>query len=242
MKIIPVLDLKDGEVVIGKPGERSSYAPVESKLTDSSKPLQVATAFKEKLGLRSFYLADLNSIMDEGDNFSVIKRIKKGLEVNLIADLGIKKRSDLENKIISFLDRIVVASETVEDLKLFSEALSRFDKDKVIASIDIECGDLLTGLEFNDAESLIQELMVLGIKNFILIDLRRVGSRSGISDKIMSMAKKFNRRSLKLITGGGIKNLKQIREIEEAGFHGALISTALHDGSIAREDIQEWID
>src|SRR4051812_30958528 len=62
MKILPVLDLLQGQVVRGVAGRRRDYRPVVSRLTTSAHPLDVSRALHAHLGLREFYLADLDAI------------------------------------------------------------------------------------------------------------------------------------------------------------------------------------
>src|SRR5438270_567379 len=50
MRVIPVLDLKGGQVVRGIGGRRAEYRPIISVLTDSAKPLDVARAFRVGMG------------------------------------------------------------------------------------------------------------------------------------------------------------------------------------------------
>ena len=72
MRVIPVLDLKDGEVVRGVAGRRQEYRPIRSRLSDSSRPVDVAGAFRERLNLRDLYLADLNAIAGEPPAFKTM--------------------------------------------------------------------------------------------------------------------------------------------------------------------------
>src|SRR5438094_9072462 len=62
MRIIPVLDLKSGQVVRARAGRREDYQPIESHLTASSLPLDVATAFRDHFGFAELYVADLDAI------------------------------------------------------------------------------------------------------------------------------------------------------------------------------------
>ena len=62
MRILPVIDLKGGLVVRGVAGRRQEYRPVVSRLTPSSRPIDVAGAFRDHLGLDHLYLADLDAI------------------------------------------------------------------------------------------------------------------------------------------------------------------------------------
>src|SRR5205085_4551536 len=66
MRVVPVLDLKGGHVVRGVGGRREEYRPVVSRLTDSSVPVDVATAFRDHLGLSEVYVADLDAIAGAG--------------------------------------------------------------------------------------------------------------------------------------------------------------------------------
>ena len=62
MRVVPVLDLKDGIVVRGVGGRRDEYRPIVSRLTSSCQPLDVAEAFRDHFGLSELYLADLDAI------------------------------------------------------------------------------------------------------------------------------------------------------------------------------------
>ena len=63
MKVIPVMDLLNGEVVQGKGGRRNEYQPFsDSIISNNPEPISVAKSFNEKLGLDWFYIADLDRI------------------------------------------------------------------------------------------------------------------------------------------------------------------------------------
>ena len=62
MRVIGVIDLKDGVAVHAVRGERQSYRPVRSKLVEGAEPVAVARAL-HALGLRELYVADLDAIL-----------------------------------------------------------------------------------------------------------------------------------------------------------------------------------
>jgi phosphoribosylformimino-5-aminoimidazole carboxamide ribotide isomerase len=62
MRLIPVLDLKRGVVVRGVGGRRDEYRPVESVVSRSADPVDVACGLRERFGFREFYIADLDAI------------------------------------------------------------------------------------------------------------------------------------------------------------------------------------
>ena len=63
MRVVPVIDLKDGTAVHAVRGERERYRPVNSTLAgDDGDPLALARAFRSALGLDELYVADLDAI------------------------------------------------------------------------------------------------------------------------------------------------------------------------------------
>ncbi|HEU4402761.1 MAG TPA: HisA/HisF-related TIM barrel protein, partial [Candidatus Polarisedimenticolia bacterium] len=67
MRIIPVIDLRDGRAVRGPAGERAHYLPVKSRLlgtaaSDLSDPVALLEAYRDRLRARTIYVADLDRI------------------------------------------------------------------------------------------------------------------------------------------------------------------------------------
>ena len=62
MRIIPVIDLAAKTVVHAVAGRRNQYRPIESKLCESTSPIDIAQAFRSRFGLTELYLADLDAI------------------------------------------------------------------------------------------------------------------------------------------------------------------------------------
>ena len=63
MRVVGVIDLKDGMAVHAVRGERERYRAVSSVITpDGGDPLALARAFRSQLGLEELYVADLDAI------------------------------------------------------------------------------------------------------------------------------------------------------------------------------------
>ena len=89
MRIIPVLDLKEGLVVHAIKGERERYQPVRSILTSRADPLEVARCLQTETQCRTFYIADLNAIQGKGHNREAIGEIASQLNAELWVDAGV---------------------------------------------------------------------------------------------------------------------------------------------------------
>jgi uncharacterized protein related to proFAR isomerase len=73
MEVIPVIDLKDGVVVHARMGMRSAYAPIETPLSPTSQPNDVARGMLSIFPFRKLYVADLDAIEHKGDNNAALR-------------------------------------------------------------------------------------------------------------------------------------------------------------------------
>jgi phosphoribosylformimino-5-aminoimidazole carboxamide ribotide isomerase len=83
-------------------------------------------------------------------------------------------------------------------------------------------------------------LQDFGIEKIIILDLDRVGSKMGPNLELLDSLLEVSKKNIQIIVGGGIKNMKDIIELEKRNVYGVLVATSLHDGSITRKDIEEF--
>jgi len=226
MQIIPVIDLMNKMAVHGKSGNRDEYKPLKSVICNSANPIDVAMAYKER-GAETIYIADLNFITGNGDNFDVIKEIDF---VNKIVDIGVKRREDLENirKILNKNDKAIVATETLKDIELLKE------KD-IVVSLDFKNGELLLDKNFKDYSldgilSYVREDTPL-----IILDISSVGTQRGINVELIKYV--LDKTNNPVYVGGGIKGMDDLELCYNLGVDGVLIATAIHKGILDLEEI-----
>lgn len=75
MELIPVLDLRAGQVVHARRGERGRYAPIDSALCPGSDPVDLAGALVALTGARTVYLADLDGVLDGRPQLALLRRL-----------------------------------------------------------------------------------------------------------------------------------------------------------------------
>jgi phosphoribosylformimino-5-aminoimidazole carboxamide ribotide isomerase len=228
-RVILALDLMNGIAVHAIKGERHQYKPLKSQLCDSFDPLEIIA----KLNPREVYIADLNKITGNGDNFEVIKAISK--RCSAIVDLGIKNYQELiaAKKLIEA--KLILGTETAS-LKLI-QASAQLD---VTVSIDIKQNKLLTSdpeLPSSpvDAAKMISEA---GIAELIVLNLDRVGTAAGIDLELLKQIKFQVSGKTKVIVGGGIRDEEDLKTLEKIGVNGAIVATAIYNGSIPRERLR----
>jgi len=220
-------------------GERKKYKPIQSVLCHSADPLIVAYAFEDKLQLKELYIADLDAISHHDySNLKEIFKIKQNTRLNLMLDCGIHSIEDILKVISTKIDRIIIATETLSGLNELERIVDQIDQRKLILSIDTMHNKILASskeiMELNP-RAVAEYGYELGIQECIVLDLSKVGSERGPN---ITIAKEIVENvEISVITGGGIRYIDDIHYLEENGFAGVLIATALHNGNIPRSDL-----
>jgi phosphoribosylformimino-5-aminoimidazole carboxamide ribotide isomerase len=214
MRVVGVIDLKDGTAVHAVRGERERYRPVGD-------PLSLARRFR----LEELYVADLDAIAGAGDNDAVIRALAR--EARIMVDAGVSEPGRAQALLELGVHRVVVGTETLAD----ADALGRLLREGVL-SVDLREGRTLSpdprlaGLQALDAVALLHRP---GLREVIVLDLARVGSGAGPDvAAIAEIHAAFP--ELQLLAGGGVRDAADLRALARVGAAGALVATALHRG------------
>jgi phosphoribosylformimino-5-aminoimidazole carboxamide ribotide isomerase len=243
MRVVPVLDLKGGVAVHAVRGERHAYAPVRSVLSSSADPIALARAFRERLGCDACYVADLDAIAGTGDHGAIVQAIARlGLSVWL--DAGVATADDARRAASRGAARVIVGTETLRaarDLPAMVEAVRGAGQGRAhcMLSLDHRDGRLLGGspaVAGTEATELAAAAWATGIRAFIVLDLARVGARAGPETE---PARRLRARlpDAEIVLGGGVRGRDDLRALASAGYHAALVGTALHTGVLGPADL-----
>ena len=238
LKIVPVIDILGGVVVHAVRGRRKKYQPVKSVLCSSADPLEIASAFKE-CGFQEVYLADLDAIIGNKANYATYKLIAEKTGLNQMVDAGVTNIKQAEKVLENRASKIVIGTETLQSMDFVAKAIETFGSDGTIVSIDLMGNKLLNRLpseEFAEPLALLSEFQRVGVENFILLDLARVGSGEGINSEILKAA--IGNFRAKLFVGGGVRDIDDMLEMQKIGVYGILAATALHSGKISIEELK----
>lgn len=247
-KIIPAIDLMDGVVVHGLRGERSRYRPVKSVLTSSADFHNVLDAFNKHFGLTEFYIADLDAIISSGqkDQLKLIDFCARENSYKFWVDAGIRDFASAEKVFKAEVHKAVVGTETLVAYEALQEIVAVFGAERVAVSIDIKDGRVLSpsssiaGLKPPEA---IKMLKKTGMREFILLELDKVGTCSGpdiplIRECLASLYEEGNRDET-LILGGSISGYEDIRRLSHEGVGGALIASVFHNGTLTQKSLRK---
>ncbi len=236
LRIIPVLDILDDAVVRGVAGERSRYRPIESKITRSTVPEQVARDLRRIYPFGEIYIADLNAIQGTGSNMEHVILVGD-LGYKVMLDAGIGGVGDI-NPAIRAIDGIVVGTETLGSIREL-RVICRLHGE-VIASLDFKGDQLLArdrSLMGMSTGALVETVSAAGVAGIIYLDLVRVGMGSG--PESARLAKVLEVSELPVIVGGGIRDAADIRQLAGLGAEGVLVATSLHRKTLGPREIGE---
>jgi phosphoribosylformimino-5-aminoimidazole carboxamide ribotide isomerase len=222
LRIIPVLDLKGGEVVRAEQGQRDRYRPIVTPLAENSDAVAVAEGLRRLYPFPIFYIADLDAIEGRAPNEPALSRLGAMPQApELWVDAGIADREVLAAALSEPLVRPVLGSESQLDDTL----LRRFrDHPGLILSLDFFAEG------FRGPPSVLAE-PELWPQRVIVMTLAKVGSAAGPDfARLEEVKAKAGTRGV--IAAGGVRNEADIRALSALGIAAALVATSLHDNTL----------
>src|SRR4051812_44656392 len=228
MEIIPVIDLKGGQVVHARMGQRDFYRPIETPLAPTSDPLDVTRGVLSVFPFRSLYVADLDAIERTGNNDAVLVRLRDAHPaLELWLDNGVAEPEAARRFLDAALGRLVLGSEAQRDAAL---AASLKDDPGVVLSLDFR-GDAFLG-----APSLLAQ-PELWPARVIVMTLARVGSGAG-PDIARLREIRARAPNAALYAAGGVRNAGDVAALKREGIAGALVASSLHAGELTRAELE----
>ena len=230
MQIIPVLDLSKGLVVHAKKGDRKNYLPITSHLCSCSNPIEIINSLLSLSDFKSIYIADLDALQQQGNNIDIIESICKAFpRLEIWLDTGLSMINDYLDNLKSSVLRLILSTESVDSLSTFITLINNNPQHQFIFSIDYISGEILGPHDLlQSPEQWPADILIL--------NLDHVGSNQGIS--IPSQLNQYDLfQSHNIFYGGGIRNYKDLRKLKILGATGALVSSALHNKAISKNDL-----
>ena len=227
MELIPAIDVLNSIVVKAFLGERKKYMPIKSKLINSSVLEKVISVLLKEYNFKKIYIADLNAIMGNKNNFYIINKvIKKFPKIDFWIDYGVRTFSDFK-KFDNSLFKTIIGSETIKNIKELNK-IKKYKKNEIILSLDFKnnlflgTADLIKNKKLWPKKIIFMSIDAIGSKNMPkLIKLKRLG---------LNLKKDF-------YLAGGVSNNEDIKHLKNNGIKGAILSTAIHEKNIIYKDI-----
>lgn len=230
MEVIPVIDLKGGDVVHARRGERDSYRPVRSELCSGSAPLDVVAGLLAAYPFGTLYIADLDAIQARGDNLAPIREIRQRFPgLRLWVDNGLADAGACRDWLAQDLGALVLGSEAQRDHAVLHSLSADEARRNLILSLDYKDDRFLGPPDLLSATALWPE-------RIIVMTLSRVGSGGG-PDLDLLRRWRDKAPAKKIFAAGGVRGGEDLLALADCGISGVLVATALHERRIGRAEI-----
>jgi phosphoribosylformimino-5-aminoimidazole carboxamide ribotide isomerase len=229
MDVIPVIDIKSGEVVHALGGRRDSYRPIRTPLSATSAPADVAAGLLRLAPFRQLYVADLDAIEGRGANDAAIEAIARAAPgVELWIDNGIADADAARAWLGGCRHCLVIGSESQHGIETIQ---SLCNEQRVLLSLDFR------GDAFQGSAALLNDPSLWPAR-VIVMTLARVGAAAGPdTDRVAGIAARARGRTV--IGAGGVRNKADLSALEHAGATAVLVATSLHTGALTAEDLRD---
>ncbi len=233
MKIIPAIDLMNGQVVRlykGDPTKKTVY---------SDNPVEIAKKW-EASGADMLHIVDLDATLGTGSNISIIKKILEEISIPVEVAGGLRDES-LILDVIEISNRVVLGTLAFKDKELLKKLLESLGSEKIVISVDHIDGEIVihgwqdrTGIKLIDA---IKEFLEMGFTEFLLTDVSRDGTMEGPDLEFLEQA--CNLSKTNVIASGGISNIADVKSVQEKNAFGVILGKALYENKISIEEAKK---
>jgi phosphoribosylformimino-5-aminoimidazole carboxamide ribotide isomerase len=225
MEIIPVIDVRQNQVVHAVKGQRQNYRPLQTCLCDSHSADDIVQAFIDTYPFKTIYIADLDAIQGTSNNEQLIEQIlDKFQAVSFWVDQGISSVIELKAQ---SRRKHVIGSETNISPKTLNELFTL--SPEIILSMDFQTKAFLGDQDLLQKTDHWPE-------RIIIMSLSQVGSNNGPDYKLISDLQK-TAGDRKIYVAGGVRHEHDLQTLNDMGIDGVLIATALHTKQITADTL-----
>ena len=230
MKVIPAIDLMNGQVVRlykGDPKQKTIY---------SDNPVEIAKKW-EANGADMLHLVDLDATLGIGSNLPVIKKILEQISIPIQVAGGLRDESTVTD-VSKICNRVVLGTLAFKDKPVLQKLLSNLGSQKIVISVDHIDGEIVihgwqkqTGIKLINA---MKEFLAMGFSEFLLTNVNRDGTLQGPDLKFLSQTCQLT--NAHVIASGGISNIKDVQDVKQENAFGVILGKALYENKISIQE------
>lgn len=237
MELIPAIDIINGKCV------RLTQGDYNQKTEYNASPVEVAKSF-EGVGVKRLHLVDLDGAKAKSpQNLKVLEQIASNTELSIDFSGGLAANQNVTDAFNAGAVLIAVGSVALKNPELLESWIAAFGGDKILLAADCKDGKVAThGWQEASTQEVIPFIkawQVAGLSNGFVTDIAKDGMLQGPSlelyQEIMEAASDFG-----LIASGGVRNMKDIMELQEAGLTGAIVGKAIYEQQISIQEIEQY--
>jgi phosphoribosylformimino-5-aminoimidazole carboxamide ribotide isomerase len=238
MQIIPAIDIIDGKCV------RLTEGDYSQKTEYAYSPLDLAKMYQDN-GIERLHLVDLDGAKaGRVTNWKVAASIAE--QTNLIIDFGggVKTIEEARRILDLNIAFVTVGSIAAKQPEVFEHWINEFGAEKFMLGADVRGENIMISgwMEKSDLQlfPFLKNYIDLGIRNVFCTDVSKDGRLEGPSTDLYQRIK-TSFPELKLIASGGVSQMNDLYDLEQAGCDGVIIGKAIYENRITIEELKKFI-
>lgn len=239
IEIIPAIDLVEGKCV------RLTQGDFNQKTIYHENPLDAAKSF-EDMGFKKLHLVDLDGAKNESSvaNKKVLQEIASKTNMTIDFGGGIRTKENLESVFEAGAHMVTCGSIAIKEKEQFEEWVLEYGSDRIILAADAKDKNIaIHGWQETSSASVfdfIDRYTKKGVHQVLCTDISRDGMLTGPSLELYKeIIQQFP--ALYLIASGGVSNIEDIAELNEAGIPAVVVGKAFYEGKITPEDVKPYL-
>ncbi|ENZ01207.1 imidazole glycerol phosphate synthase subunit hisF [Clostridium thermobutyricum] len=241
-RIIPCLDVKNGEVVKGV-----NFVSLK-KVGD---PVELAKFYNDQ-GADELVFLDITASYEERDIMrKVVSDTAKEVFIPFTVGGGIRTLEDIKEILRAGADKVSLNSAAVKNKNLISEGAKLFGSQCIVVAVDgkkrkdntgwnvyINGGRVDTGIELIDW---VKEVTELGCGEILLTSMDADGTKKGFDLEMIREVRKNT--NVPIIASGGCGSLEHFEEVlKDDLIDAALAASLFHYGELKIKDVKEYLN
>jgi len=228
-RLIPVMDIRHGQLVHARAGQRETYEALQSPLVGPTLR-HTASNLLRAAGAARLYVADLDALRGEPVNEAMLEWLHELIECEILLDRGRQILRQLPRHV-----RPVFPLEAEWSPAEHAELVQKYQKWRPLFSLDLWHGRLMRGYQSwgipgpEESLGLVEQAYRVGYRAIVVIDLAQVGTEGGVAG-ICPLVRRMRCQwpGLEIVAGGGVRDARDCQLLRDAGADGILVATALH--------------
>lgn len=238
-RIIPCLDVKDGETVKGV-----NFVQLRS----AGDPVELGKAYSDA-GADELVFLDITASYERRKTFTeMVTKVARNLSIPFTVGGGINELIDVERMLYAGADKVSINSAALRRPKLIEEVASRFGSQVCVVAIDARhdadgwhC--YLKGGRERTERNLLEwahEVQERGAGEILFTSMNHDGVKMGYANE--ELAKMSEQLSIPIIASGGAGRKEHFRDVFTLGHtDAALAASVFHFGEISVADLKHYL-
>ena len=238
-RVIPCLDVKNGQVVKGKGFVNLKYA---------GNPVKLARKYYEDGADELVFLDIIASYEKRKTMIDLVEKVAKQIFIPFTVGGGISTIGDIRNLLKAGADKISINTATINNPNLIKEAAEKFGSQCIVVAIDakkiknkwevfVKGGRQSTGL---DAIEWAKKVESFGAGEILLTSMNKDGTKEGYD---LELTRKISESvNIPIIASGGAGSLESIAKVfSEGKADAALAASIFHYKKYSIKQVKRYL-